>query len=262
MKNRLGPKSFACALVIVLAAPCMAADPVAPSIETVVVDGSALVGVWKMNWPQSGSILLFHDANWGPLRDRFCRIEQARSDLKMYCIGMGGDLFSVGTVTVDRARIHIAWGNMMARLSMDGTLQSATHFNGKFAIKLAGIEYGDPDLATGMKLTLSDSATDSGGNSAILMRLLDQMSKGPITEKIDPQSKNIWPAKPEELRPLGAAKSIIYLGEFTKLIGLKPDGSHQYEDPFSVYDVEFANGERLCGLRQDAGGALQHFACI
>ncbi|MGA7676610.1 MAG: hypothetical protein WCA78_16385 [Rhizomicrobium sp.] len=260
MKNWFGPKRFAGAMVIALTAPCMAEDSIATSTETIVVSASALTGVWKMNWPESGFIaLLHHDAYWGPLRDHFCRIEQARSDMKVRCIGMGD---WTGTVTVEDGKIHIAWGTMLARLALDGIVQSATHFDGNFAIKLVGIEYDDPQIANGTKLTLSETLPDKAGKSALLGRVLDQMSKGPITEKVDAQSKNIWTAKPEELRPLGAVKSIIYLGEFTKLLDVKSDGSRQYEEPFSVYDVEFANGERLCGLRQDASGALQHFACI
>ena len=57
--------------------------------------------------------------------------------------------------------------------------------------------------------------------------------------------------RPDELRPLGAIQAMIYLGEKT----------HTGERPYSVYDVEFSNGNLICELRQRDDGALDGFIC-
>ena len=54
----------------------------------------------------------------------------------------------------------------------------------------------------------------------------------------------------DQLRPLGAIQAMIYLGEKT-LTG---------ERPYSVYDVEFSNGNLICELRQ-RDDTLDGFIC-
>jgi len=101
-------KVLAAAMLAALSAPCLAADAVSPNIETVVVEASTLVGVWKVPMPGYG-VFTLSQMKYGPLHDFFCRVEQPRSDLSVVCLGMGPKPPS-GTVSLDGAKIHLAWG--------------------------------------------------------------------------------------------------------------------------------------------------------
>jgi len=151
---------------------------------------------------------------------------------------------------------------MMFRAVFDGTLQSSTQFTGNIALKLSGIRYDDPEQSIATKRTLSKAAPDEAGKSALLARLLSEMAKGLPLERPAEQSGNVELLTPEALRPLGAAQTVIYLGEFAKPVGTKSDGSPQYFINFSVYDVEFVNGNRLCGLHQRDDGVLDGLLCV
>ena len=58
---------------------------------------------------------------------------------------------------------------------------------------------------------------------------------------------------PDVLRALGTVQAIIYLGAAPKW------GTLNF---FSAYDVEFANGERICGLHQSDDGKVDAFMCV
>jgi len=256
-------KLYAVAMFTALSVPCMAADTAQPAVETVIVTESALVGVWKISFPsyveKAG---FFGDLKWGPLSDHFCRIEQSRSNLKTHCLWWIPD----GTVVVHGAKIHFAWGWMIARFVIDGTLQSSTSFAGRPNVKLSGIELDGPEQSTGTKLTLPGALPDKPGKAVLLSKSLEELAAGSLIEPHDDAAitgnsgGNPLPV-PAALRALGAVQAVLYLGEFAKPLppGTKPDIGLQN---FSVYDVEFANGERLCGLHQRNDGALDAFVCV
>jgi hypothetical protein len=246
-------KLLPAALLAALPITATAAEAIPPS-ETVVVNASALDGVWKITKPDYGSIKLFHDAQWGAMHDSFCRMEHVHGDLAVHCFAWG--ILKDGRVSIEGKNIHFAWGTMMLRIVIDGDLQSATQFGGTFAVKFSGIEYDDPVASSGTKLTLSPNAPDGGGKSALLARLLGEMTKGAPTATFDTQAGNVRPLKAQTLQALGAVQSIIYLGTAPK------PGNLKIADFFSVYDVEFAGGQRICGLHQRDDGTLDGFTCV
>jgi hypothetical protein len=241
----------------VLPLHAMAADTALPT-ETVVVDGNALVGVWRVDYPTWGRINLWGHASWGALQGNFCRVEQAKDGLRTNCFPNPGD---DGTVSVDGTHFHMAWGSMMARLYMDGGMTTATAFDGHWGIKLSGLAIENPNLSHGEKLSLSAAAPDGGGSGILLTHLLDVARAGPLKEIIDVKSPFVQPPQTASLSPLGAIEAVIFLGILPK--HLPPDSKEAPQaDFFHVYDVEFANGHRLCGLRQRDDGVVDAFRCI
>lgn len=249
---------LAAAMAIALTVPAVAAD-VAQTPETVLVEGRALVGVWKISTPNEISTDLVHKAQFGAMEDRFCRIDQVRDGLAVRCFAP--HLYSgAGTVSVDGAKVHLAWGVALARIVIDAMLQSSSRFDGTFAFKLTGIEYDDPEASTGTKLTLSNAAPDAAGKTGLLTRILEELANGALTKPHDAAAmkRNAEDTKlpsPDELRTLGGVHAVIYVGQTRKW----NDGKRI--DFFSVYDVAFANGDRLCGLHQRDDGVLDGFVC-
>jgi len=257
MKNRLGPKHFAAALVIVFAATAVGAGG-AQAPESVLVEGHSMSGVWKISLPSEVAITLFHEAKFGPLDDYLCRIEQVQNDLTVHCLVRG--FRRDGTGSIEDAKLHLAWGVMMARFVIDAPLESSANFRGTFAVKLAGIEYDNPELSSGTKLTLSPNAPDATGKAGLLRRALDELATGTLALPHDEaamkrNSRDTRLLTPAELGKLGAVEAMVYLGRTTT-----PDNG-KLVDFFNVYDVEFANGERLCGIHQRDDGVIDDLVC-
>jgi len=70
-------------------------------------------------------------------------------------------------------------------------------------------------------------------------------------EPVDAQAQTMRFPTPDQLSPLGTIQATIYLGEKT----------FRGERPYSVYDVEFSNGNLICELRQRDDNALDGFIC-
>ncbi len=85
----------------------------------------------------------------------------------------------------------------------------------------------------------------------MLARLLQKMTQGAPTEPVDAQAQIMRFPTPDELRPLGMIQATIYLGEKT----------FSGERPYSVYDVEFSDGNLICELRQRDDNVLDGFIC-
>ena len=76
------------------------------------------------------------------------------------------------------------------------------------------------------------------------------------------------PNSPDEIRKLGKVEAVAYLGEgatvrpiFAPVGAVRPAAS-PYTFSFSAYQVEFANGQRLCAIHQRADGVLDGFLCV
>lgn len=232
---------------LALLLPCAA---LADDVETVTVNASALVGIWKVLWPQSVGITL-HGAQFGPMQDHYCRIEPVKKDLTVHCFA--GNLAKDGTVSLERNKIHLAWGSMMMRVVMDGVLQSGTGFAATFGFKVSGISHTDADASGGTKLTIAAGAPDMGGKSALLRAILEGgLAAAPHDDAALKQNR----FTPEALPNLGSVEAIAYLGQGPKF------GSATELDFYSIYGVEFAGGERICGLHQRADGVLDAFLCM
>ena len=232
----------------------MAGGASAQPVETVVVSASALAGVWKITRPNYVAKRGFFSAlEWGPMRPTYCRFEQTGGDLTGRCLPGG----AVWTTTIADGHIHLAFGTMMARFIIDGTLQSATHFIGTNTIKLSGIGFDAPTPSEGDKLTVSETTSDKGGKVALLRTILT--SGMPNVPHDDAAIKKMNPnlsAVPQ----MGQVRAIAYLGPMAK--PQRPDQPETDLDFFSVYAVEFDSGERICGLHQRADGVLDAFLCL
>jgi len=247
------------AILVAMSASVMAADARAQVPETVLIEGGTLSGVWKISAPESFGVDLLQHSTFGAMKDEFCRIEQVRADVAVHCLG--SHFYSRdGTLHVEGTKLHLAWGMPLLRMVIDGTLQSSSSFVGTFAFKLSGIVHHNPALSTGTKLTLSETAPDKAGKAALLERLLGELANGPLLAPHDDaamkrNAEDIELPTPNDLQALGAVKAVIHLGGM-------PGGDRNVDDFFSVYDVEFVNGERLCGLHQRDDGALDGLVCV
>jgi hypothetical protein len=217
----------------------------AQETESVTVNASALLGVWKITSPsyivKRG---IFSSIEFGPLTARFCRIEQAKDELTTYCLDGGSS-----TVTLDGRTIHFARGILVARAVLEGTLDSNNSFTGRMAMKLAGITTEDSHLSSGGKLDLSKPQT---GPADALLRTA--IANGLAQIPHDAKLKDA--ALPSGL---GEVQALIWLGHQDKAGG--PD-QPTTKDYFSVYAAEFDHGERLCGLHQRDDGVLDVLHCV
>jgi len=246
--------------LILVATTAHAGSTSAP--ETVRVNGQyVLSGVWMITRPQSASVATFRDDKFGPMEPGFCRIEQSQDKLGVHCVGPS-PLWE-GTGHVDGTNLHLAWGSFLLRLVIDGTLRSPTEFTGIFSVKVSGIAYSDPDSASGTKLNLADASPDTSAQAALLARALSQIEGGQLSEPHDDaalarnaEDEFAAPPTPDDLRGLGSPQMVFYLGHTNKW-----DGLRSRPDYFKVYDVEFANGERVCEVHQTDGGVLDGLIC-
>ena len=226
--------------LLFLATPCLAQQT-----ESVTVNASALVGAWEVTHPfYIAKHGIFSAFEFGPPTPGFCRIEQAAGDLAFHCFNSGN-----GTVTLEGRDIHFAGGSMMARIVLDGSLESGNSFTGHQAIKLAGITAEDSQLSSGRKIDLS--AAQAGPAAALLRTIL---TNGLAQVPHDAKVKDSPVLTPE----LGAVQAVIWLGHQNK--GGGPT-QPPIKDYFSVYAVEFDHGERLCGLHQRDNSVLDAFQC-
>lgn len=230
-----------------LAAFCLFSLPTAASAqlvpttqeqaESISVETKAIEGVWDIT---------------GAPNNIFCRIERDGDDHAGYCTQFGPER---GKVEVEDGRMHLAFGSMALRLVIDGPMQSATRFTGRFTAKIFGVERDAPSALTGTKMTLSDAAPDEGGKAGLLRHLLEEMRQGKPTETfVAAGAAPFAMLEPATLQTLGATAAIIHIGSmFTGKAG---------STRAQVYDVEFATGERICAVNQRDDGVLDHFQCI
>ncbi|HEX2761659.1 MAG TPA: hypothetical protein VHM27_14140 [Rhizomicrobium sp.] len=170
-----------------------------------------LAGLWRIQTPQSVAVRgFFRPAEFGEMRDVFCRIGE---NLSVHCLH--GGYPREGTVTLDGDAVHIAWGTAMARFVIDGK-RDGDAITGTFTFKFSGISHDAP--APSMSRRIRAGANDEA--SELRARL---------------------PSVPA-LNGLGAIQHIAFLGPAPQLTG-RGDA-----DFYRVYAIEFARGERLCGL--------------
>ena len=263
-------------LALILATMPLAAF--AQQRETVEVDGQeTLTGVWKISFPAGAS-------GYMPGRGRlytvgmesFCRLQQTGGHVSAICLpGWGPDS---GDGELDGKDLHLAWGVALARAVIDAKIERASvpTFDGAFALKVFGIRHDAPAPASAHKLVLDPAASDAAGKAKLMTRILEELAAGAIvmphvanvafnfgSQMGDNQANTL-----EETRNLGKVEAVLYLGE-----GSAPHGRFSDVDTthrpvavpgfsFSAYQVEFTNGERLCGIHQREDGVLDGFLCV
>jgi hypothetical protein len=201
--------------------------------QLIIEKNRGLTGLWRIEVPDFIHVAMFGGTTFGPMRPTFCRIEET---LEIHCLA--GGFSQNGTVTLEGDAVHIAWGSMMARFVIDGT-RDGDSVNGTFAIKVSGISHAAPRLSHGTRFH-RDTATMAGGDPAITTHL--QTAEG----------RQLLPRTTDAL---GTLEQVEYLGRSPNLNGTGGD------DYFSVYDLEFAGGERICGVRAPDTAALR-FKCV
>ena len=266
-------KRLAFALLLAFSPPVALAQT-----ETVQVDGkSALSGVWKIAFPAGVS-------GYMPLRGRviaagiesFCRLQQTGKNVSATCLpGWGPDS---GGGELDGKNLHLAWGVALARAVIDARIESASVrvFDGVFGLKILGIRHDAPARASARKFVLDAAAPDSAGKAELLTRTLEELAAGAIVAPHDAEIARNFGVPfgghesntPEEMRGLGKVEAVAYLGEgctvrplFANADAVRP-ASSLCVFSFSAYQVEFTNGQRLCGIHQRADGVLDGFLCV
>ncbi len=246
--------------------------------ETVEVDGKeTLSGLWKISFPAGASMYM---PGRGRLNstgvESFCRLQQTGENVSAICLpGWGPDS---GDGDLDGKDLHLAWGITLARAVIDAKIESASVrvFNGVFAFKVIGIRHDAPTPASARKLVLDPAAPDTAGKATLLTQTLEELAAGTIVTPHDANmalnfgqgTTGYKPNTPEEIRSLGKVEAVVYLGEGSTV---RPrfsdvDTTHPVLAfpvfAFSAYQVEFDNGERLCGIHQREDGMLDGFVCV
>ena len=237
--------------------------------ENVVVTGQqSMTGMWKFH----------NEESEGPFNGSgYCRVRQTDDDLAIRCMGGGkwsgtlnGATFHIST----QGYISFNHGPLTAIpggwLVLDAALDSPTAFHGTGGIKLIGFTIFQSKLdkklqMTGTKFVLPENTPDGSGKGGLLKTVLQELGKGAIQMPHAPDLTSNFGRlasanKPEDIRSLGDIQGVIYLGE---------DKSDRWDGKkelppflFSVYQVEFTNGERLCGIHQRDDGAVDGFLCV
>jgi hypothetical protein len=214
--------------------------------ESVTVHGPT--GIWRVSGPGWLKAGLFQGFQWGPLRQRYCRVVTGEQGLRTRCYSR--DYGTSDTLESDGHNVHLAWGTMMARIVMDGTMESPTRFTGHFGVKLAGVPVRDPDLTEGVKIEPDPAAPDVAGKAGLLRAILSGHTP-PHEARLDK------PLAEARAMNLGAIQSIAYIGAQDKPTG---DGQTPVPGWLAVYAVDFDKGQRVCVLHQ--GEQLDAFECF
>jgi len=227
----------------------LAASAAQPQPETVTVERlRGLEGLWKISVPAGFGVGFTGPAKFGPMRDLYCRISQGGD---IHCLS--GGYAESGTAALDGDQVHVAWGSMMARMAIDAIYKD-NGFTGTFTFKLSGIRHDAPEPSIGIRIVPPIGNDES---SQYVATLMTQLSAGKVTSPIDAKAiANHDSGLPTDIGKLGNVEATAFLGKTPLWIG-KPDG-----DLYSVHIVDFAHGERLCGVHQDADGVLDAFRCV
>jgi hypothetical protein len=227
----------------------LAATAVQAQPETVSVERSrSLEGLWKISVPAGIRVGLSGPAKFGPMRDLYCRITQ---DGDIHCLS--GGFAQNGTAALDGDNVHIAWGTMMARMAIDATYKDGS-LTGTFTFKLSGIRHDAPEPSIGARIV---PPTGSDEASKYLAAFMTQLAAGTVTSPIDAKAIAAHNgALPTDIKKLGDVEATAFLGHTPRQID-RPEGGL-----YSVHIVEFVQGERLCGVHQNADGVLDAFRCV
>jgi hypothetical protein len=224
------------------------ATPLLAQPETVNVKHTGLDGLWKISVPAGIAIGLSGPAKFGPMRDLYCRVTE-ESDI--HCLS--GGYAESGKAVLDGDKVHIAWGSMMARMAIDATYRDGG-LTGTFTFKLSGIRHDATELSIGARIT---PPRGNDENSAYFTDLMTQLAGGKVTTQLDAKAIAAHDgALPTDIKSLGDVEATAFLGSTPRQIG-QPEG-----ELYSVHIVEFAHGERLCGVHRNGDGVLDRFRCV
>jgi|GEM_PF-853664 len=260
-------KLIAAALLFLLPAAALAQD--AAPIETIESDGlDTLTGIWEIAFPSvtwEASVPLMGQGRFTySVGDTFCRVTHEGGD-EASVVCLAGGMGRQGTATLEKKKLHVAWGDMMLRMVIDTKLESSAAFSGTFGFKLLGFQQDAATPVTGKRFTMPQTAPDIAGKAGLVSATLAQLAAGAIITPNDAIARRHLGETntPAEIQALGKLEAVLYVGE-----GSRRQSPAKKGDPvpppflFSVYQVEFANGQRLCAIHLAGDGALDGFLCI
>ena len=265
---------------MLLAAPAMAQDSAPETIE--VIAPRTLAGIWKIHFP-GGISMYVPTLGRGTFAgyDSFCRIEQAEAALVIRCLPWNGS----GTASLEDGRLHLAWGVALFRFVIDAPIVTTTAFTGAYKLKTFGDSHEAPTLASGRKLAPSGDTLDTAGQAEALRKTLQAIASGAAPAQNEADRRNFGtlfggaPATWSDwLRDAGPPAHVIYLGASSppatwaesvrdaspsagKSTAKQSAVTFEFHD-FSLYDVEFANGQRLRGVHTGEDGKVDDILCV
>jgi hypothetical protein len=239
--------------------------------ETITVTDESLVGPWRIGMPLWHFFKSDKLANFGPMRDAYCRVGGKRDDLHVYCLQAWTPLRTdEGDMSLHGDAIHICWCDFFGRDTIDATQKSPGVFSGSLVTNIIGFPVNRvPGVSIASKIVVSNNTPDVGGKSAVLAKLLADIAGGaPLSSLVQLPYKlpdSAPPPTSKELRGLGAIQLVTYLGhtatpdEYAAAgwTRMPPDRAFLMQ----VYDVEFANGERVCELSTREDGVVNGLVC-
>jgi hypothetical protein len=231
---------------IVIALIFLIAPAAAQDVETVEVTAASLAGLWKITWP-----VTVRPGETSPEATIWCRIAQAHAP-SVHCFDRPN-----GALTVADGKIRILWSPAMTPQSnvIEAEMTSADSFVGGERVRLAGITILRSGRLTGVRRQIDPQAPDAAGKATQLRLILEEWARGALSPPFEKTALLELPGR-EMLRQLGVIRSLAYLDRR----GIWRDGI-QVPDFFSLYLVEFQNGNLLCGLHQREDGMLDGFRC-
>lgn len=267
-------KQLACALAL-LATPAMAQDSVPETVEVTGI--RSLAGIWKIHFPGGITVSVpqvVHATLSG--QEAFCRMEDAKDALSVTCLPWKGS----GTASLEDGRLHLAWGLAVFRFVVDAPIVNATAFMGAYRLKVFGDGHDASMPASGRKLAPSAGTPDASGQGEALRAALAAITSGIAPSPDDIARKKfgrIFGGAPAmsaaSMQSLGPLAQVIYLGISSapelppglspRISGSAPPPDEQFEvyENYGVYDAEFANGQRLCGVHVDENGKI-NLLCV
>jgi hypothetical protein len=263
-------KAIAAALLALLPAGAVAQQLSALPVETVEsIELDTLTGIWKISFPETilkASLLLVRGQyRWSDAHQTFCRLTHDGGD-KAVVICLAGGAWREGTATLEGKDIHVAWGTAMTRFVIDARLQSTNAFRGIFSLKLTGFRNDAALPAAGQRFSVPANAPDPAGKTELVADTLAQLANGGITRPHDDAIASRFLGAvantPAEIQALGKIGAIVYLGEGGRQLGRNAHRNPLPPFVFSTYQVEFENGQRLCGIHQREDGVLDGFLCV
>jgi hypothetical protein len=220
-------------LLLLFSLPAMAQEA---HVETVFSNAGSLNGLWKIQAPQGDKFLN-------------CRIEHAASDPAIHCFER--PVSSALTLRDNRMRIAF-----YPTLLQTDIIEGETTSPDSGRILLSGIPFLRHEGLSGMRLTIAPQAPDIAGKAPVLRTILSELANGRLSHPYD-TSDDAKVALPQDMKMLGAAAAITYLG--------MADSNRDrviLPDFFAVYLVSFQNGQRFCGLHQRDDGVLDALRCV
>jgi len=224
-------------LLCLLAAPAMAQEV---PVETIFSSAGSLNGLWKIQPPQGSKAMN-------------CRIEHVPADPAIHCFER-----AVSTsLTLRGTKVRIAFYPTLLQTDVfEGELTSPDTIAGSGHILLSGISMLRQEGLEGHRQTVPRDTADLAGKAPLLRSILSELAGGHFRRPYD-RSDEGKVQLPRDLKTLGAAGAITYLG----LADTNRDRV-MLPDFFAVYLVDFANGQRFCGLHATDNGLLDGFRCV